>query len=647
MAGPFTTLLTALGRRTAGPRPSRPLWPLLRDEAGHALGRALSPVALVAAVVAGASVFVVLGPATPGPVLPTAWRPVLATILAVVAAIFSHRLLTARGRTGGLRARPLSGPVAVVAAVALVVAGTVVVANLLDVVTSAFPAPSGPAPALDASLSVDPVVAVAGVLLVVAVVSSAVGRRLGVPTSLLFLVLGVVAGPGGLGVVDIGGADTIRNLAVVALVVILFDGGVTTSVADLRQAAAPGAILATVGVMATAATTAGIVLLVVPGATARTAWLVGAVVSSTDAAALGNLLRTVPLPHRVRALLTVESGANDPIAVLLTVGILSSWGEPVAASAWLSFALWQLVGGLVAGVAVGVLGARLLARLTLPGMSLYPVLSLALAATAYGIAAVLGASGLLATYACGVVVAALAVRHRRSVQRFTEGITSAVEVGLFLLLGLQVDPAGLVAVAIPGIVVALGLLVAARPLAVAVSLAGFRLPWREVGVVAWLGIRGAVPIVLATYAATAGIAGADDILHLAFFVVGLSLLVHGATADRVVQRARLEPDADAPPEVAMLVGDLDGVDLFEAVLTMTSALVGERLADRPPERGVRVLLVTRGGVTHAAHGDTTFRPGDRLVLSATDRRDGLAHVRRWLGPAADDVAPLLRQPGRR
>lgn len=648
MAGPFTTLITAARRRTAaGPRARRSVWPLLRDEAAHALRRVLSPVALVAAVVAGSSVFVVLGPATPGPVLSTAWRPVLATALAMLAAIFAHRLLTASGRSRSPRDRPTPAPVAVVAAVALVVAGTVVVANLLDLVTTAFPAPTGPGPALDASLSVDPAIAVAGVLLVVAVVSSAVGRRLGVPTSLLFLVLGVAAGPDGLGVVDIGGTDTIRNLAIVALVVILFDGGVTTSVADLRRAAAPGAILATVGVMATAATTAGIVLLVLPAAPARTAWLVGAVVASTDAAALGNLLREVPLPHRVRALLTVESGANDPIAVLLTVGILSSWGEPVSASAWLSFALWQLVGGLVAGVAVGVLGARLLGRLTLPGMSLYPVLSLALAATAYGIAGVLGASGLLAAYACGVVVAALAVRHRRSVQRFTEGITSAVEVGLFLLLGLQVDPAGLVAVAVPGIVVALGLLLVARPLAVAVSLAGFRMPWREVGVVGWLGIRGAVPIVLATYAATAGIAGADDILHLAFFVVGLSLLVHGGTARRVVEVARLEPEADAPPEVAMLVGDLDGIDLFEADLTLTSALVGERLADRPPERGVRVLLVTRGGVTHAADGDTTFRPGDRLVLSATDRRDGLAHVRRWLGPASDDVAALRRQAGGR
>ncbi|MBY5161811.1 potassium/proton antiporter [Salsipaludibacter albus] len=640
MAGPFTTLFAAMRRGSPPPGPPRrPLWVLLRDEAAHAVRRVLTPASLLAAVVAGVSVFVVLGPATPGPVLGQAWRPVLATVLALVAAAFAHFLLARPGRD-----QRRSTTVAIVAATALVVAGTVVLANLLDLVTSAFPAPPGGGPTLDASLSIDPAIAIGGILLVVAIVSSAAGRRLGVPTSLLFLGLGVLAGPGGFGWVDVGGAATTRNLAVVALVAILFDGGVTTTVSDLRRAAAPGAVLATVGVMATAAITAGIVVLVVPGTDARTAWLVGAVVASTDAAALGNLLRNVRLPHRVHALLTVESGGNDPIAILLTVGILASWDTPVAAGDWVSFALWQLVGGLVAGIVVGTIASRLMGRLALPGMALYPVLALAMGGAAYGLAAVLGASGLLAAYACGVVIAATDVRHRRAVRRFSEGISTAVEIGLFLLLGLQVVPAGLVEVAVPGLLIALGLLLVARPIAVGASLAGFRMPIREVGVVAWLGVRGAVPIVLATYAATAGVPGAQDILHLAFFVVAVSLVVHGVTAQRVVDAAGLPADPDLPPEVAMLVGDLDGVDLLEAELTATSPLVGERLADRPPVRGVRVLLVTRGDVTHAADGDTTFRVGDRLVLSATDRRGGLDAVRRWLGaPPASSTTDLDRR----
>lgn len=622
MAGPFTTLAAALRSRR---QPARRLGPLLRVEAGHALARVVSPATLGAAVVAGASVFVALGPDTPGPVLPTAWRPFLATVLAVLAAVFAN-LLLARPRDGAPRSRGA----AVVAAVALVVAGTVVVANLLDLVTATFTA-TVTGPPLDASLEVDAPIAIGGVLLVLAVVATTVGRRFGLPTSLLFLGLGVVAGPGGLGWVAADAPSTIRNVAIVALVVILFDGGVTTSLADLRRAAAPAAMLATVGVMLTAAVTAGVALLVVPDITTRTAWLVGAVVASTDAAALGNLLRGVRLPHRIHALLTVESGGNDPIAVLLTVGILASREAPVAAGQWVSFALWQLVGGVVTGVAVGVGGAWLLRRLVLPGLSLYPVLALAVAAAAHGVAALAGASGLLAAYACGVVIAANAVRYRRSVQRFTHGISTAVEIGLFLLLGLQVEPAVLVEVAVPGLLLALGLVVVARPVAVAVSLAGFRLPLRDVGVVGWLGVRGAVPIVLATYAASAGVAGADVIVHLAFFVVAVSLLAHSATAQWVVDRATLAPDPHAPPPVDLLVGDMEGVDLFEVDLTAAAAPVGQRLADRPPGHGVRVLLVTRGGVTRAADGDTTFRVGDRLVVSTTDRHQGAGRLHHWLG----------------
>ncbi len=598
---------------------------MLREEAGHALAQVARPATLVAAVVAGATVLVVLGPATPGPVLPTAWLPVLATLLALLAAVFAHLLLT---RPVGRHTN--SDAVAAIAAVALVVAGTVVVATLLDLLTATFPEQTGTI-SLDASLNIDPFIAVAGVLLAIGVAASALGRRMGLPTSLLFLGIGVLAGPDGFGWVDVGPA-TVRNMAIIALVVILFDGGVTTSLNDLRRAAAPGAVLATIGVMATAAVTAGIVLLVLPGAGPRTAWLVGAVVASTDAAALGNLLRGVRLPHRVEALLRVESGGNDPIAVMLTVGILASWDAPIGAGDWVSFALWQLVGGLITGVVVGVLGGRAIERLELPGASLYPVMGLALAAVAYGTAAVLGASGLLAVYTAGVVLAASTPRHRRGVQRFTEGISSVVEVGLFLLLGLQIQTAGLLDVAIPGLVIALGLIVVARPIAVVVSLAGFRLPWREVGVVSWLGVRGAVPIVLATYASTAGIEGARPLVDLVFFVVAVSLIVHGVTAQPVVDRAALAPGvAGAPVEVELLVGDLEGADLFETTLTAAAEVVDVRLADRPPDRTIRVLLVTRGGVTFAPDGDTVMRAGDRLVVASTERETGLAAVSAWLG----------------
>lgn len=633
MAGPLTTLTTLLRRRDDGSsrRPRRPLGPMLREEAAHAVAQVAKPATLVAALVAGATVFVVLGPATPGPVVPNAWLPILASLLALLAAVFAHLLLTRTARSGRQ-----GDVVAAIAAVALVVAGTVVVATLLDLLTSTFPDRTGSI-SLDASLDVDPFIAVAGVLLAIAVVASAVGRRMGLPTSLLFLAIGVLAGPDGFGWVQVG-SGTVRNMAIVALVVILFDGGATTSLADLRRAAAPGAVLATIGVMATAAITAGIVLLVLPGAGPRTAWLVGAVVASTDAAALANMLRGIKLPHRVESLLRIESGGNDPIAVMLTIGILASWDAPIGPGAWVSFALWQLVGGLLTGIVVGAIGGRVIERLDLPGVSLYPVLALALAGVAYGTAAVLGASGLLAAYVAGVVLAASSPRHRRGVQRFTAGVSSVVEVGLFLLLGLQVQRAGLLDVAIPGIVIALGLILVARPIAVVVSLAGFRLPRREVAVVSWLGIRGAVPIVLATYATTAGIDGARTILDLVFFVVAASLLLHGLTAQAVADRADLAAaDAAEPVEVELLVGDLEGAELYEATVTGSSSVVDVRLADRPPDRGMRVLLVTRATFTFPPDGDTVLRRGDRLVVSSTDREAGVAGVVEWLGQPDHDT----------
>lgn len=627
MAGLFTTITSAARRGGAGPPgpPRRPLWPLVKEEARHAVAAVVRPTSLVAAVVAGVTVFVVLGPATPGPVLPTAWRPILATLLALVAAVFAHLLL---GRSRRRDRRPAA--LAVVAAIALVVAGTVVIANLLDVLTAAFPAPTGPAP-LQTGLAVDPLIAVGGVLLAAAIAASALGARVAVPVSLLFLGIGMLVGPYGLAWVDLD-AGIMRDAAIVGLVVILFEGGVTTSVADLRRAVAPAAVLATVGVMATAAITAGIVLLVLPDATARTAWLVGAVVASTDAAALANLLRSVRLPHRIHALLTVESGGNDAVALLLTVGILASWDGPVGASQWLSFALWQLAGGLVAGVVVGALGARLMDRLDLAGMALYPVLALSVAGAAYGAAAVVGASGLLAASTAGVVVAASTPRHRRAIRRFSDGLASAVGIGLFLLLGLQVAVDDLVDLALPGLAIAIGLVVVARPIAVTVSLAGFRLPWRDVGLIGWLGVRGAVPIVLATYAATVGVPEADAILDLTFFVVVVSLLLYAGTARRAAARAGVVGDpTPASPEIAVLVGDMAGPDLLEATVTSSSPVVGHRLAQRPPDRGIRVLLVTRSDTTFPADGDTVLRVGDRLVVSATDR-DGLPRLRRWLAP---------------
>lgn len=290
-------------------------------------------------------------------------------------------------------------------------------------------------------------------LLVAGVVCAGFADRLRAPGLLLFLGLGMALGSDGLGLIDFSDADLAQSIAVAALVIILYEGGLTTSPAQLRRVAGPSVALVTVGVLVTA----GVVALgarVLLDIDTTTALLIGAVVSSTDAAAVFSLLRRSPLPGRLRVLLVAESGGNDPMAVLLTVGFLAVAAGEVTAGDWLAFGLRQLLGGLLVGVSVGWVGGRALNRLHLGSAALYPVLGLGFAGLAYGTGASLGTSGFLAAHVAGVAVGAGAPRRRRAVQTFHEGLASTAQIALFLLLGLLVFPSRLPGVALPAVAVA-------------------------------------------------------------------------------------------------------------------------------------------------------------------------------------------------
>ena len=264
--------------------------------------------------------------------------------------------------------------------------------------------------------------------------------------------------------------DVAQAAGVLALLVILFEGGLTTRASDLRRAAVPGLLLATVGVALTAAVVAGGVLLLTD-LDPTTALLLGAVVSSTDAAAVFTVVRRSPLPRRVASLLEVESGANDPMAVLLTIGILEAWRADLAWHELALFGLVQLGGGLAVGAAVGAGAVLLLRRLELGAAALYPVLAVAFGAVAYGVAAAIGASGFLAVYVCGLLVGLYVPRHRRVIRTFHQGLAGVAEIGLFLLLGLLVFPSQLPPVALLALAVTAVLIVLARPAAVYAALA--------------------------------------------------------------------------------------------------------------------------------------------------------------------------------
>ena len=387
---------------------------------------------------------------------------------------------------------------------------------------------------MHSSFPVDAGILLGAALVIVGVVVGGVADRYRFPGLVLFLVLGMAVADDGLALVHFDDARLAQNVAIVALIVILFEGGLATAPEAVRRAGFPAATLATIGVAVTAAIAAGGAALAFD-LPASSTLLIGAVVASTDAAAVFSALRGQAMPARVRDLLQMESGLNDPIAVMLTIGMIEVWrGQPGVAD-WVEFGLLHLVGGLAVGVAIG-FGARVALRsLRLPSASSYPVLALAIAGLSYGVASELGASGFLAVYLTGLILG----RKRRLVKsllHFHEGLAAAAEAVLFLMLGLLVFPSRLVDVLGPSLLVAGVLMFVARPIAVALCLPWFRFKTRELTLVSWAGLRGAVPIVLATMPLTAGHPDGALVFDVVFVVVLASVIVQSSTVGILVKR---------------------------------------------------------------------------------------------------------------
>jgi cell volume regulation protein A len=554
----------------------------------------------------------------------------LAVALGLATAAVAHVLLRARPSADPTR----TGPRLVLAAVALLLTGTVVTGYLLAAVVGSTQAPA--TDALTVGLAVDRPLLVGAALLTAGALAAAVGVRLRVPGSLMFLGLGMAIGDDGLDWISLSDPVLVQSLGVTALVVILFEGGLTTDVRQLRRGAAPGVLLATVGFALTAGVTAlgAMWLLGVPG---RVAWLVGAIVASTDAAAVFDLLRRAPLSERLAPVLKVESGANDPVAVLLTVGLLEAWGPPTSTLAWLAFGALQLVGGAAVGGAVGWTGAQLLRHVRPGAPGLYPVLALGLAGLSYGLAVTVGASGFLAAYITGLVLAAEAPRWRASLRAFHTALAGGVEVGLFLLLGLLVFPAQLSSVAFTALGVAAILILVARPLASSVSLLPLGYTAREITAVSWLGMRGAAPIVLATFAASAGIAEASLIFDVVFFVVVVSALVQGTSAGRIISALDVTaPNTPGDVVAAALPLDDGAIDVLELRLAAGSPLVGHELRSLATPADVLVVAVVRGDDVLLPRGATRLCAEDVLIVTTSDP-DGVSTVTLWAGQARPEA----------
>ena len=459
--------------------------------------------------------------------------------------------------------------------------------------------------------------AIVGVLIAVSALFSRTFDRLGVPIVLLFLLLGMVGGSEGIGGLEFASHAVAMRLGTIALVLILFDGGLNTTIASVRQVFLPATLLATVGV----AITAGV--LAVAGRGLGLAWpealLLGAVVSSTDAAAVFAVLRggSLHLKPRVGRTIEIESCINDPMALVLTMTMIGSLTGQTALGWWLVLDVpAQLVIGAGVGIGMGRLGVVVLRRARLPTDGLYPALTLALAFMAFGAATVLHGSGIMAVYAAAVVLGNTPIPYRSGLTRIHDALAWLCQISMFLMFGLLVYPSELVEVAGVGVALAVLLALVARPLAVWPCLRPFGYPAKELFYVSVIGLRGAVPIILATFPALAGVEGAGRVFNIVFFIVVVSAVFPGATIRPLTRRLGLDAPGPPTPSAVLEINarmPLHG-DLVSFFIDQRSAVSGARLADIEFPDGTSVVLVVRGEDVIAARGDTVLTPGDHVYL---------------------------------
>lgn len=481
--------------------------------------------------------------------------------------------------------------------------------------------------------------AVFGVLLLASVSLSRVLDRAGVPVALLFLGLGMLAGSEGIGGVEFDDHRFAFRVGTIALVLILFDAGLNTTAASIRQSLKPALVLATFGVAATA----GLMALAARafGLGWGEALLLGAVVSSTDAATVFAVLRgsRLALQPRVGRTLELESGLNDPMAVILTVTVtevLVTGASPGLELVWMVPV--QLGCGALAGGLFGYGGRWLLRRVRVSAGGLFAVATLGLALLAFGAATVAMGSGFLAVYVCAVCLGASEIPYRASLARIHDALAWLAQVAMFLMLGLLVFPSRLAAVAGIGLALALILALLARPLAVTLCLLPFRFQPREVGYIGLVGLRGAVPIILASFPVLARVPGGETVFDIVFFVVVVNAIVPGAAVRTLTRAFGLEaPTKPVPPavlEVAstqLLRGDLMSFHVDRDLVVCDAAIV-----DIPFPEGSAVALVVRDDELLAARGSTVLRAGDHVYVFC--RREDRSLITLLFGLPEGEVA---------
>jgi cell volume regulation protein A len=451
-----------------------------------------------------------------------------------------------------------------------------------------------------------------GVLLL-AILAVRFTLALGLPSLVLYLGMGLVLGDSGLGI-RFDNASLAQSLGFAALVVILIDGGLSTKWSEAKSSMAGGLLLATVGVAISVAVVA-VLSRGLLGMSWSEAWLVGAVTSPTDAAAVFAVLRRVPIGHRLSGTLEAESGLNDAATVLLVVLLTSSTDTPFGAVGFLGLAGYEILVGLAIGFLLGTGGAWLLRRVALPASGLYPVSVLTIGVLSYSVAYEVHASGFAAVYVTALVLGNADLPHRTSTRSFAEGFGWLAQIGLFIMLGLLASPSTFrLSDVVAGLVVGAVLTVLARPISVALALLPVRVSVREKAFLSVAGLRGAVPIVLATIPLAAGSPHARAVFDLVFVLVLVLTLVQAPALPFVARRLGVAEDRPRDLDVEVAPLDRIAADLLQVHVTGQSRLHGVEVTELRLPRGSTVSLVVRQGESFTPTPQTSFQHGDDLLI---------------------------------
>lgn len=468
--------------------------------------------------------------------------------------------------------------------------------------------------------SLDRMLLAGSIILLLAILAVRASVRVGLPSLLIYLGMGIVLGESVLGI-QFDDAETAHALGFAALIVILAEGGLTTRWSDVRPSLVVSVLLATVGVAAsvTVVALAAHFLLGLPWELAA---LVGAITAPTDAAAVFTVLRTVPLRKSLRGTLEAESGFNDAPTVLLVVLLSDPHGTDHGLLQFAGIVVYELVAGAVLGVAFGFAGVWMLRRVALPATGLYPISVMAIAVLSYAGASALHASGFAAVYLTALWLGNADLPHRGSTRSFAEGFAWLAQIGLFIMLGLLASPSGFrIEHLLGGVVIGAVLTLVARPVSVALCAMPLRVPLREQGFLALAGLRGAVPIVLAAIALGASVPRAEDVFNLVFVLVVVLTLLTAPLLPWLAARLKVTEDRPRDAEVEAAPLDRIAADLLQVRVTEQSRLHGVEISELRLPAGASVSLIVRGGTSFTPGLGTALRRGDELLVVAprTDR----------------------------